>query len=57
MNKTSNNKHYKRNSESKQEDRDNIWYSIALLAGNIGIILKVLIEFITYRNKSTKKDR
>ena len=57
MTKTSNIKQSKRDSRVKYKDRDNIWYSIALLAGNIGIILKVLIEFITYRNKSTKKDR
>ena len=51
MTKTSNNKHYKRDSEVKYEHRDNIWYSIALLAGNLGIVLKVLIELMTARKK------
>jgi len=53
MSNTSDKNHDKRDVKSEQKLRDNFWYSIALLAGNIGIIVKVLIEFITYRNKST----
>ncbi len=51
MTRTSNNKQSKRESRVKNEYRDNIWYSIALLAGNLGIILKVLIGFIADRKK------
>ena len=51
MTRTSNNKQSQRASRVKYKDRDNIWYSIALLAGNLGIILKVLIGFIADRKK------
>ena len=51
MAKNSDKNHKKRDSESKPEARDNFWYSMALLMGNIGIIVKVLIGFITDRKK------
>jgi len=38
--------------ESKQEAKNDFWYSIALLVGNIGIIVKVLAELMSSRNKS-----
>ena len=41
----------KRDFETKQELRDDFWYSIALLAGNISIIVKILIGLITDRKK------
>lgn len=51
MTKASDNIHNKEEYESKQENGNNFWYSIALLVGNIGIIVKVLVEFITDRSK------
>jgi len=51
MTKNSDKKHKKRDSESKQDARNNFWYSMALLAGNIGIIVKILIGFMTERKK------
>jgi hypothetical protein len=38
--------------ESIQETKNNFWYSIALLVGNIGIIVKVIVELILDRSKS-----
>lgn len=52
MTKVSDNIHNKEDCESKQEARNNFWYSIALLVGNIGIIVKVLVELISDRSKS-----
>jgi len=52
MTKASNNTHYQDDCESKQEAKNNFWYSIALLVGNIGIIVKVLAELISNRSKS-----
>ena len=49
--KNSDKNHNKRDVRSEREQRDNFWYSIALLIGNIGMIVKVLIEFITDRKK------
>ena len=37
--------------ESKQETKKDFWYSIALLVGNIGIIVKVLSELIADKKK------
>ena len=37
--------------ESKQEANNDFWYSIALLVGNIGIIVKVLAELMADRKK------
>ncbi len=51
MTKASEKIHNKRDYESKQEARNNYWYSIALLVGNIGIIVKILVEFMTDRKK------
>jgi len=51
MTKISDKKHKKRDPESKPKAIDNFWYSMALLVGNIGIIVKVLIEFMTERKK------
>ena len=52
MNKGSDNIHNQEDYESKQEARNNFWYSIALLVGNIGIIVKVLAELISDKSKS-----
>ena len=52
MTKASDNSHNNEDSKSKQEARNNFWYSIALLVGNIGIIVKVLVELISDRSKS-----
>jgi len=49
MTKTSNNIHNQEDYETKQEARNNFWYSIALLVGNIGIIVKVVAELISNR--------
>ena len=51
MTKASNNARYPEDCESKQED-NNFWYSIALLVGNIGIIVKVIAELISNRSES-----
>lgn len=53
MIKVSDNTHNQQDYESKQEARNNFWYSIALLVGNIGIILKVVAELISDRSKSS----
>ncbi|MFC1786106.1 hypothetical protein ACFLZA_01925 [Candidatus Neomarinimicrobiota bacterium] len=37
--------------ESNQEAKNDFWYSIALLIGNIGIIVKVLAELMSDRKK------
>ena len=52
MTKASYNTHNQEGYESKQEAKNNFWYSIALLVGNIGIIVKVLAELISGRGKS-----
>ena len=52
MTKNSFNAQNQENYESKQEAKNDFWYSIALLVGNIGIIVKVLAELITGRKKS-----
>ena len=49
MNKASDNVNNQEEYESKQETRSDFWYSIALLVGNIGIIVKVVAELITNR--------
>jgi len=37
--------------ESNKEAKNDFWYSIALLVGNIGIIVKVLAELMADRKK------
>ena len=51
MTKFSENNYNNGDYDSKQEARNNFWYSIALLVGNIGIIVKVLVELISDRSK------
>jgi len=52
MTKASDNIQNQKDYETKQEVRNNFWYSIALLVGNIGIIVKVVAELISDRSKS-----
>ena len=52
MTKASNNTRYQEDCESKQGANNNFWYSIALLVGNIGIIVKVIAELISNRSES-----
>lgn len=51
MNKASDNINNQEDYKSKQETRSDFWYSIALLIGNIGIIVKVLFEFMADKKK------
>ena len=51
MIKASHNIHNQEGCESKQEAKNDFWYSIALLVGNIGIIVKVLAELMADRKK------
>ncbi len=51
MTKASNNTRYQEDCESKQEANNNFWYSIALIVGNIGLIVKALAEFMADRKK------
>lgn len=51
MTKTAHNIYNQEGYESKQEAKNELWYSIALLVGNIGIIVKVLAELMADRKK------
>ena len=51
MDKASDKNHNKSDIKSEQEIRNNFWHSIALLVGNIGMIIKILIEVVTDRKK------
>ena len=52
MTKASDNTRVPEDCESKQEANNDFWYSIALLVGNIGMIVKVIAEVISNRSKS-----
>ena len=51
MDKASVKNHTNNDIKSEQEIRNNFWHSIALLVGNIGMIIKILIEVVTDRKK------
>ena len=51
MTKTAHNINDQDGYELKQEAKNEFWYSIALLVGNIGIIVKVLAELMADRKK------